>query len=492
MPKPQILSKITFVLNGDVCTVDDIDPTATLLQYLRINMLLTGSKEGCGEGDCGACTVVVGEVKGDGMRYVAINACIQFVAMLHGKAVWTVEGVKGAVADLHPVQEAFIKTHATQCGFCTPGFVMSLFAAYLNGEAPDGESANDLFAGNLCRCTGYSSIVNAAEKMKGQKPSSEDIARCGRDFELLKPMQDGKTVALESSEKIFYSPSSVDDLASLYEQNPDATLVAGATDVGLWVTKLHRTLPIVIHLGRVEDLRHISEDEENIVIGAGVSHSDALPVLAAHIPDFGELMRRLGATQVRNTGTVVGNIANGSPIGDTPPALMVLGARLNLRKGDSRRQIAIDDFFISYGKQDRKPGEFVESVEVPLPRDPQAVRFYKISKRFDQDISALCGCFNLHIEDGIVKSARIAYGGMAATPLHARAVEKALEGQPWTEDTINRAVTAFDTDFTPLTDMRASADYRMRVARNLLRKYFMESQNPLSQTRMVGREAVLA
>mgnify|MGYP005637966745 CR=1 FL=1 len=486
MPKPQILLKITFVLNGDACTVSDIDPTTTLLQYLRNNKLLTGSKEGCGEGDCGACTVVVGALESDGMHYSAINACIQFVAMLHGKAVWTVEGVKGTGTDLHPVQEAFVKTHATQCGFCTPGFVMSLFAAYLNGEAPDGEAANDLFAGNLCRCTGYGSIVNAAEKMKDQKPTSDDIARTNRDLELLKSLQDGKTVALETPDKIFYSPATVDDLASLYEQNPDATVVAGATDVGLWVTKLHRTLPVVIHLGRVEDLRQISEDDGNIVIGAGVTHSEALPVLAQHIPDFGELLRRLGAIQVRNTGTLVGNIANGSPIGDTPPALMVLGARLNLRKGDARRQIDLDDFFISYGKQDRQPGEFVESVEVQIPQDPQSARFYKISKRFDQDISALCGCFNSRIEDNVVKSISIAFGGMAATPLHARAVEKALEGQPWTEETINHAVAGFETDFTPLTDMRASANYRMRVAGNLLRRYFIETEQPQVQTRMVG------
>ncbi len=487
MPKAQMISAITFLLNGQECRVSDIDPTMTLLKFLRDEKRLTGSKEGCGEGDCGACTVVVGEIRNAAMHYVALNACIQFVAMLEGKSVWTVEGVKGGAGELHPVQDAFVKTHGTQCGFCTPGFVMSLFAAYLNGAEPDGAGANDLFAGNLCRCTGYGSIVSAAENLKGKKISVADITRMASDLAHLTALQNKQTVCLENPDKIFYSPASADDLARLYAANPDATLVAGATDVGLWVTKQHRTLPVVIHLGRVVDLNFIKEEADKIVIGAGVSHSDALPVLARHIPDFAELLRRLGATQVRNSGTVVGNIANGSPIGDTPPALMVLGARVNLRKGDTRRRVALDDFFISYGKQDRHPGEFVESLEVPLPENPDAPRFYKISKRFDQDISALCGCFNLHVEDGVVKSARIAYGGMAATPLRARAVEQALQGQPWNEQTIAAAMARYEDDFTPLSDMRASADYRMRVAKNLLRRYFIEIEQPQVQTRMVGR-----
>lgn len=485
-------SQITFVLNGEVCKVSDIDPTTTLLQYLRIHKLLTGSKEGCGEGDCGACSVVVGDIKGGGMHYVALNACIQFLAMLEGKAVWTVEGVKGGAGDLHPVQDAFVKTHGTQCGFCTPGFVMSLFAPYLNGQTPGGEAANDLFAGNLCRCTGYTSIVRAVENLQGQGLTALDITRVGGDYELLQSIQTSQTVELRTEGKVFYSPATADDLARLYEQNPDATLVAGATDVGLWMTKQHRELGVVIHLGRVEALRSVSDDGGRVVLGAGVTYSDAMAVLGRHIPDFSELLRRLGATQVRNSGTLVGNIANGSPIGDTPPALMVLGAQLTLRKGDVRRQVDLDDFFISYGKQDRAPGEFIESVAFSVPENPQNVRFYKITKRFDQDISALCGCFNLAIEDGLVKSARIAFGGMAATPLRARAVEDALVGQPWNEQTINQAMARFEADFTPISDMRASAEYRMRVAKNLLRRYFIESQNPLALTRMVGGEAKLA
>lgn len=485
-----MISEISFVLNGEPCRVSGIDPTTTLLHYLRDHRGLCGSKEGCGEGDCGACTVAVGAWHADGVRYRAVNACIQFVAMLQGKAVWTVEGVRERAAPLHPVQRAFVDSHASQCGFCTPGFVMSLFAAHLNGDdCSDGE-ADDLFAGNLCRCTGYGSIVKAADEVAGRQPSAEDRERMRRDGELLKDMQAPETVSLSGNGGVFYSPAAADEAVRLYGENPDAVLVAGATDVGLWVTKQHRRLGTVIHLGRVAEWRRIEEGDGRLVLGAGVTYSEALPVLARHIPDFGELLRRLGARQVRNSGTVVGNIANGSPIGDTPPALMVLGAVLNLRKGDERRKLPLEDFFIDYGKQDRRPGEVIESVEIPLPADPAAARFYKVSKRFDQDISAICGCFNLSIEDGTVRHARIAFGGMAAIPKRARAVEEALAGKPWTEATLDAAMQAFEVDFTPISDMRASADYRMQVAKNLLRRFWLESSMPTEKTRLAGSGAI--
>lgn len=482
-------SEITFLLNGEICTVSNIDPTTTLLNWLRNEKLLTGSKEGCGEGDCGACTVAVGSLDQGRVNYKAVNACIQFVAMLEGKSVWTIEGLKDASGHLHPVQDAFVQTHGTQCGFCTPGFVMSLFAAHLNEEHYNKQEADTLFAGNLCRCTGYGTIVTAAENMQGVGLDQTDQARIQNDTILLEKIKSAKTVCLESDGRMFYSPANADDLADLYAANPEATIVAGATDVGLWVTKQHRELPCVIHLGRVEDLKYIKEDDDKLVFGAGVTHTDAMPVLAKHFPDLGEMMRRLGAVQVRNSGTLVGNIANGSPIGDTPPALIVLGATITLRHGDKRRRIALEDFFIAYGKQDRAKGEFVECVDVPLDQAGAQARFYKISKRFDQDISAVCGCFNISIEDGQVKEARIAFGGMAATPLRAKAVEAALLGKPWTEATIDAAVDAFEQDYAPISDMRATATYRMLVSKNLLRRYFLETSHSPEQTRMVGAGA---
>lgn len=488
-----MISGISFVLNGQVCRVSALDPTMTLLQYLRREQLLSGSKEGCGEGDCGACTVVVGELKGSSrVRYVAVNACIQFVAMLQGKSVWTVEGVRGQGDFLHPVQEAFVKTHGTQCGFCTPGFVMSLFAAYLNGASVSEDDANDLFAGNLCRCTGYGSIVKAVGNMAGQVLAPEDDERIRKDFDLIRDIRVRETVALKGRDRILYSPEQGDDLAALYAENPEATLVAGATDVGLWVTKQHRELPVLIYLGRVEELQGMTENDGRLTLGAGVTHSDAMPFLSHYIPDFEEFMRRLGATQVRNSGTVVGNIANGSPIGDMPPALIALGAQINLRRGERRRTILLEDFFIAYGQQDREPGEFIESVEIPIPDNPDAPRFYKVSKRLDQDISAVCGCFNLDIRNGVVQQARIAFGGMAETPKRAEVVEKALQGQPWTEETLTSAMSAFEKDFTPITDMRASAEYRMLVAKNLLRRYYLETTQADENFRLADMKALSA
>jgi len=487
-----MITETTFLLNGEVCRVSDISPTTTLLQYLRQDRLLTGSKEGCGEGDCGACTVVVGENRESGMQYMALNACIQFVPMLEGKSVWTVEGLKKPDGNLHPVQEALVTSHGSQCGFCTPGFVMSVYAAFLNGDALEHNKANDLLAGNLCRCTGYRSICNAVEALKNIFLTQEDEDRIKTDSRLLRQIETNDTVSVTSDKGVFYSPTSTNALAELYHDHPQATLLAGATDVGLWVTKQHRTLPEIIHLGRIRELDTIDENEKRVLIGASVTHARAMPVLARIFPDFGELLRRLGAQQVRNSATIVGNIANGSPIGDTPPALIVLGATLNLRKGQERRQIPIEDFFIDYGKQDIEAGEFIESVEIPLSGHNTAARFYKVSKRFDQDISAVCGCFNLSIIDGEVKSARIAYGGMAATPRRAHATETALEGQPWNEETVSSVLNFLEEDFTPISDMRASAAYRMLVAKNLLRRHFLETNLPLEQTRLVGTGAAFS
>ena len=479
---------VTFILNGKVETVRDVAPTMTVLNYLRRIRRLTGSKEGCAEGDCGACTVVIGErdaISGQ-VRYRAVNGCIMFVPMLEGKALVTVEGLRQpappddptAATRLHPVQQAMVDCHGSQCGFCTPGFVMSLYAAYVAGERPDGAGLNDLLAGNLCRCTGYGPILDAGARMAGYGVADWDEERRAREREALQAISHDRTLELSHAGQVLYSPATIEELARLCVEHPDAALVAGATDVGLWITKQHRKLACLIYIGRVSALRELAITDGIMRIGAGVSYTDAAVAIGSAFPDFGELMRRIGGTQVRNAGTIGGNIANGSPIGDTPPALIALGAKLILRKGATQRRIDLEDFFIAYGKQDRQPGEFVEAVEVPLGDETGAahpLRCYKISKRFDQDISALCGCFNIGVKAGQVTAARLCFGGMAATPRRASAVEAALLGKPWTMETIEAAGEAFEQDYTPLSDMRASSQYRLQVAKNLLTKYFLET-----------------
>ncbi|MVO18352.1 xanthine dehydrogenase small subunit [Parasedimentitalea huanghaiensis] len=441
---------ITFHLNGEEVTLPDAEPTVTLLDWLREERHLTGTKEGCNEGDCGACTVMVTDPNGS----KSLNSCILFLPQLNGKSVRTVEGVASDTGELHPVQQEMITHHGSQCGFCTPGFVMSMVTAHKNGATDH----DDQLAGNLCRCTGYAPIIRAAEAVEEQ-PVPVWIKKEGT--ELPAPANAGE-----------FSPRSSDELAKVYADNPDAVLVAGATDVGLWVTKGMRQLDPVIFLEGCADLKQIEVTDTRVRLGAMVDMNAMREVIEPLHPSYGEMIRRYASMPVRNAATVGGNIANGSPIGDNPPALIALGATLHLRKGDSRRDIALEDFFIEYGKQDRAAGEFVEAVS--FPRQADTLRVYKISKRFDQDISAVLGAFNVTVDNGTVASARIAFGGMAGTPHRATHVENALIGQPWTEETVTKAMAEFGKDYTPMTDMRASADYRLDSASNLLARYFAE------------------
>ncbi len=447
------MAAIAFLLNGTQVTVADQPPTRTALDWLREERGLTGTKEGCNEGDCGACTVMVTDA--DGSR--ALNACILFLPQLHGKAVRTVEGISGPGGELHPVQRAMIDHHGSQCGFCTPGFVVSMAVAHLNGRADH----DDQLAGNLCRCTGYAPIVRAAEAARAEPVP--DWMQADR-------------AALRELEAVAapFLPRSADELADWYAAHPDATLIAGATDVGLWVTKELRALGPVAFLAGCDDLKGVTVTETEVRIGAMTSLTEVLEAMAPLHPDIAELIRRYGSVQVRNAATVGGNIANGSPIGDSPPALISLGATLHLRRGVARRSLPLEEFFLDYRKQDRRPGEFVEAVS--FPRQPDRLRCYKLSKRFDQDISAACGCFNIVVKYGKVQSARIAFGGMAGIPKRASQVEAALVGQPWTEETVTTALPAFDVDFTPMTDMRASAKYRQEAAKGMLRRYWLEDQ----------------
>lgn len=443
------MSRIAFLLNGEPVSVDCTNPTRTLLDWLRETRGLTGTKEGCNEGDCGACTVMVQDETGAR----ALNACILFLPQLHGKALRTVEGLGGD----HPVQTAMVEHHGSQCGFCTPGFVMSMATAHAKGST-DHDNA---LAGNLCRCTGYAPIIRAAEAAEAA-PQPDWVAEDAGNLDNL-AMDHGDAPTFKSS----------DEFAAWYVDNPDATLIAGATDVGLWVTKGLMTLKKPAFVAGIADLKEITVNDDDIVIGAMVNMEPFRTFINDYHPSYGEMVRRYGSTQVREAATIGGNVANGSPIGDNPPALIALGARLHLRQGDARRDILLEDFFIDYGKQDRKPGEFVEYISIP--RQDDNLKVYKLSKRFDQDISALCGAFNIVVSNGVIQSATIAFGGMAGIPKRATHVESALIGQPWTIGTVRSALPAFAQDFTPLSDMRASADYRLKAAQNMLKRAYADS-----------------
>ena len=428
--------------------------TETLLDFLRQDAGLYGTKEGCNEGDCGACSVIV--TGHDGVPR-PMNACILFLPQLQGRAVRTVEGISGPDGNLHPVQEAMIAKHGAQCGFCTPGFITTMAAAHATGQT-DFDTA---LAGNLCRCTGYAPIIRAAE-MAATAP-------------VPKWMQDLPPTTGHASSDAIFCPLSSDELAQWYQQNPEATLVAGGTDVGLWVTKqLRRPAPIAF-LSQVSDLRHIEDYPDHLRVGAAVTITELMQAIASISTSLHSMLARYGSPQVRNAATIGGNIANGSPIGDGPPALIAMGAILILRQGSERRRMPLEDFFIAYKHQDRLPSEFVEAVE--LLKDQTGLRCYKLSKRFDQDISAVCGCLNITAKDGIITQARIAFGGMAGTPARALRTETALIGQIWSAETFATAQAVMAQDFTPVSDMRASAEYRARTAENMLMRYYHDIEH---------------
>lgn len=453
---------IRFLHRGQVRELENVPPTRTVLEFLREDERRCGTKEGCNEGDCGACTVVLGAEEDGKLVYRAVNACILFVGALHAKELLTVEDLAGPDGALHPAQQAMVDCHGSQCGFCTPGIVMSLYALHAGGEVPDRQRIDTALAGNLCRCTGYRPIIQAAQAMGVAVP---DAAEAQVKLELLRSMKPDDSALL---------PRSADALATLLLHYPDATLVAGGTDVGLWVTKQFRDLGRIIHLGQVEDLQRIDRADGWLRIGAAVTVARAADLLGRLYPDLDALFRRYGSEQVRNSATLGGNIANGSPIGDSMPALIGLGARLVLRRGDVRREMALEDFFLAYRQTALQPGEFLETILVPEPTPGQAFACYKISKRFDQDISAVMAGFGLMLEGNIVRAARLAYGGMAGTPKRAAAAEAALMGRPFDAAAARAAAAALAQDFQPMSDMRASAAYRLMVAGNLIVKFHAE------------------
>lgn len=474
----EVANAIRFLLNGEDITLTDVAPDLTLLDWLRLERRLRGSKEGCAEGDCGACTVLVGRLFGDEIIYDAVTACIRFVGSLHGTHVVTIEHLRGENGALHPVQQAMVDHHGSQCGFCTPGFVMSLYGLWMREPSPTRPAIEKALQGNLCRCTGYAPIIRAGEAMGTYGQPQGDVLWAERIAvkDTIKALNDGRRVVIGEGDKQVIIPASLDDFAAVYEANPEARIVAGSTDVGLWVTKFMRNIGPVIFIGHLQELKRIAENASEVRFYAGVSYSEALPVIATSFPQLGELWNRIAGEQIRNMGTIGGNIANGSPIGDTPPPFIALGAKLHLRRGEHRREIKLEDYFVAYGKQDRQPGEFVESVTLPLLPAGEKFATYKISKRREEDISALCGSFRVFINDaGTVGMVRIAFGGMAATPKRAKAVEAALSGNPWTMETVEAALAAFAEDFQPISDMRASAEYRLLTAQNLLKRFYLET-----------------
>jgi len=467
---------VRFVLDGEVVELDNVPPTMTVLDYLRDVRGRTGTKEGCAEGDCGACTVVVGELADDGSRidYRAVNSCIRFLPTIDGKELVTVEGLQPSSDSLHPVQQAMVDQHASQCGFCTPGFVMSLFGLYLNDPAPGREDVVTALSGNLCRCTGYRPIIDAGCAMasypqpaKWSRDDAQSVARVTR----LRDLQSDAALSYSG----FAAPTSIDDLAAILERQPQSLLLAGGTDVGLWVTKQLRDLPPIVYIGAVPELKEMRAIGPSVRIGAAVSLTDAWKLLTSLYPTLQELALRFASPPVCNAGTLCGNIANGSPVGDSMPILLALGAEIELRRGAQTRRVPLDEFYLGYQRKDLQPGEFVVAAWVPLLRSEARIASYKVSKRFDQDIAAVCAGFMVDLDGDIVTSARLGFGGMAAVPARAKKAEAALTGKQWCAETVEAAVTALDEDFQPLSDLRASKEYRLQAAGQLLRRFYRES-----------------
>ena len=490
---------IRFFHRGAITEVSGVHPTLSVLDWLRDHARCTGTKEGCNEGDCGACTVVIGElpertdrpaehVRGLSLR--SVNACLQFLPTLNGKALFTVEDLKTVAGGaLHPVQQAMVECHGSQCGFCTPGIVMSLFADYEQhrtaGRRPDRQQVADALSGNLCRCTGYRPILDAGERLFDLPSVQLDTAPV---IAALRSLQQTGTFSYGAANRHgpaegggsridhFHAPTSLADLAALRLANPAARLLAGSTDIGLWVTKQFRDLGDIVYLGNVTELKQVETRDGELHIGAGVSLETAWRALAERWPGVAEVGLRFAGPPVRHAGTLGGNVANGSPIGDAAPVLMALDAQIELRRGDTVRRLPLQFFYVDYMRNLMQPDEFVQGLAVPLATLRRRVRAYKISKRYDCDISALCAAFAIDVDGGMVRSVRLAYGGMAAVVKRAAAAEAALVGRPWSAEAVKAAQQALVQDFQPLSDLRASADYRLQVAGNLLQRFWLETR----------------
>ena len=475
---------IQFVRRGEVVTLSNVPPTRTLLEVLREDLACTGTKEGCGEGECGACTVVLGEADGEQLTFKAVNSCIRMAHSVHGLALWTVEDLSAANAtSQHPAQEAMVQCHASQCGFCTPGFVMSLFGMYQNhviqGQPITRETAQTELSGNLCRCTGYRPILDAAQKMADFPAVRLDHPTITRQLAKIEPRAPDANTP-------YRLPGTLAELLIARAAQPNAQLVAGCTDVGLWVTKLHKQFDTVIDVTRVAELRRIEQRNGDLVIGAAATLQDAFNALLQRWPELRTFAARFAGLPVRNSGTLGGNVANGSPIGDSMPLLIALKSRLVLASVRGKREMPLEDFYTGYRQNLLAADEVVAFIKVLLPASAASssttslqttlLRAYKISKRYDDDISAVCLVLNLTLDAGVVSDISIGAGGVAATPVRARQTEAALRGQPWSQASVQAAMLTLRAEFEPLSDMRASSAYRRQVLGNLLQRFWLESQ----------------
>jgi xanthine dehydrogenase small subunit len=481
----QDIPMIQFLLNDRLQQEATLSPDTTVLEYLRREAGRCGTKEGCASGDCGACTVVLAEPQGESLRYTPINACLTFMSAIQGKQLITVEDLKHH-GRLHSVQQAMVDNHASQCGFCTPGFVMSLFALQKNHQQKEHfavkrgverEEVLHALSGNLCRCTGYRPIVDAAFAACQQPPADQFDRAEKMTLERLRAISPVAGQITQREGDVSLLPSTVDELAAAYTANPDARLVAGGTDLALEVTQRHHRLTQLISVSHIPEMKMLAVTDTNLLIGAAATLSDCMPFLAREFPDFGALLERFASQQIRNQGTFGGNIANASPIGDGGPVLLALGASLVLRRGSQRRTLPLEQFYLGYKHTALQSSEFIEQVVIPRAAG-STLKVYKVSKRLDDDISAVCGAFNLEVTDGVVTRVTIAYGGMAAIAKRAENCEQQLLGQPWQAATVERACQALMQDFQPIGDFRASQEYRMQVAKNLLRRCLIETTSP--------------
>ncbi len=481
------ISAVRFLLNNDVVTIENIDPNLTVLQYLRAERFNSGTKEGCSSGDCGACTVVVAELvkNKQTLNYKSINACISFVGSLHGKQLITVEHLKQG-AKLHHVQQAMVDNHGSQCGFCTPGFVMSSFALHKQNSTPNRAEVLEALAGNLCRCTGYRSIIDAALASSEHADADSFAQHYQQTVQQLLDFKTLPSAVLTHGHHSYSAPKSITELAEKLLANPTATLVAGATDLALSVTQNLATIDDLVYLGDVTELQRLENNAEEFVIGSAVPYSEFTPMLHNEYHELGEMIERIGSRQIRNNGTLGGNIGNASPIGDMPPALIALGAEMTLQRGDSERKIALEDFFVGYKKTVLNEAEFIKNIYIPKAKPDQTLKIYKISKRIDDDISAVLAAFFIELNDNVVTSIRIAFGGMAGIPMRAKHCEAALLNKTFNRDSIAAAQLALTQDFQPMSDVRASDKYRMKVAQNLIQKCYLELQSKSIATRVVN------